>query len=413
MNLIKLSVKNALAKPLSSLLSIILFAFGVAVIISIILTSSVLKEEISKNAKGIDLVVGAKGSPLQIILSSIFHVDFPTGNITLKDANDLSKNRFISSAIPMSLGDSYKGYRIVGTTSDYLDLYNGVVKEGKLFDADMEAVVGAKVAEILQIEIGQKLESSHGLSEGGGAHEETPFEVVGVLEPSGNVIDQLIFVSVPSVWKVHESHEEDDHGHQHSDTSFLLPKMNFNVTEAQLEHESITSMLVQYRSPMAAVQLPRIVNKTSNLQAASPAYETARLFSIIGVGVEVVNILGLVIVIISASSIFIALLNSLKERKYELAIMRSLGASRIKIFLLILLEGFFLTICGLFAGFLLAHGGFVLLINALPELSISKTFFDQQEIVIIASGVIIGLVASLVPSIMAYRSDISETLAKA
>ncbi len=414
MNMITLSIKNVLNKPLSSLLSVILFGFGVTIITVILLTSSYLKNEISKNASGIDLVVGAKGSPLQIILCSIFHIDFPTGNISLADANQLAKNRLIAQAIPLSLGDSYKSYRIIGTTADYAELYQAKLAEGDWFGQDMQAVVGASAAKNEGIKPGDKLARAHGLSEGGSEHDEHPFQVVGVLEPTGTVIDQLILVSIESIWAVHQ-HEE-SHEHEGEDESKLhepivLKKLGLTITREQLEEEEITSILIKYRSPMAAVQLPRIVNGTSNLQAASPPYETARLFTIIGVGVDVVNILGIVVIIISASSVFIALINSLKERKYELAIIRSMGAGRWKVFFLVLTEGLMLTILGSVLGFGLAHSGFFLLIQSMEKLTTDGVFFVDSEYLIMAASLVVGIFASIIPATLAYRADISKTLA--
>lgn len=414
MNLFSLSIKNVLAKPLSSLLSVLLLGFGVAIIVSILLASSFLKNEIKKNAEGIDLVVGAKGSPLQIILASIFHIDFPTGNISLHDAHELTKNRLIKSAIPMSLGDSYQGYRIVGTTKSYADLYDVSLAEGEWFGAEMTATIGASVAKNLGITVGDEITSSHGLSEGGDGHDEHPFRVVGIMEPVGSVVDQLVLVSIHSVWAVHGSHEAHDHeaGGDHHE-KVMLKKLGVEVTNEQLREEDVTAVLIKYRSPMAAVQLPRIVNGTSNLQAASPPYETARLFNIIGVGVEVVNILGLVIIILSATSVFIALLNSLKERKYELAIMRSMGASRLKIFLLILLEGIILTIIGSLFGFLLAHVGFQVLTQSMEKIQGDGMFFVKEEYYVMLGSFLVGIFASIIPAFLAYKSDISETLSKA
>ena len=414
MNLITLSFKNVLAKPLSSLLSVLLFGFGVSIIVSILLVSTFLKNEISKNAQGVDLVVGAKGSPLQIILASIFHIDFPTGNIKLSDANQLVKNRLIESAIPLSLGDSYKGYRIVGTTKSYPELYQAVIAEGDWFAGDMTATVGATVARNTGLSLGDKLQSAHGLAEGGDAHDEHPFTVVGIMKPTGSALDQLILVSVGSVWEVHGSHGEHDHeGDSSAHQMVSLERLGLEVTNEQLENEEITSLLVKYRSPMAAVQLPRIVNGTSNLQAASPPYETARLFNIIGVGVDVVNVLALVIVILSATSVFIALFNSLKERKYELAIMRSMGASRLKIFALIISEGILLTIIGSLLGFGLAHLGFSVLNSSLDQVQSSGLFFISEEYLVMVGSLCVGIFASVIPAILAYRSDISETLARA
>ena len=408
MNVFSLGVKNIIAKPLSSMLSVLLFGFGICIVVVILLTSSFLKSEISKNAAGIDLVVGAKGSPLQIILASIFHVDFPTGNISLADVHSLTKNRLVESAIPLSLGDSYRGVRIVGTTSKYAELYNADLQEGGWFDHRMTVVAGANAAIDLGLTVGQQMSSDHGLAEGGTGHEAHPYVVAGILKPAGNVVDKLILTSIQSVWEVH-GHED-----EHSDTTTLIPldKLGLSVTKEQLKGEDITSVFLKYRSPLAAVQLPRIVNGTSNLQAASPPYETARLFSIIGTGVEVVNVLGVVIIVLSAISVFIALINSLKERKYELAIMRSMGASRAKIFVMILVEGFLLTMAGSLSGFVLAHAGFELLRGSTGQFGKAGLYAIDSEWYVLAGSLIVGIFASIIPAILAYRADISETLSK-
>ncbi|MBC6410301.1 MAG: ABC transporter permease [Ekhidna sp.] len=394
------------------MLSILLFGFGVSIIVLILLVSSFLKSEIAKNAQGIDLVVGAKGSPLQIILANIFHIDFPTGNIALRDADNLTKNRLIASAIPLSLGDSYKGYRIVGTTRKYPELYEAGLKEGEWFEEEMTAVIGAAIATELQLKIGDELESDHGLSANIGGHEEHPFTVAGILSPSGSMLDNLVLVSVESVWEVHSEHEE-EHKEVETEEIIRLEQLGLEVTSGQLETQEITSLLIKYRSPMAAVQLPRIVNGTSNLQAASPPYETARLFNIIGVGVDVVNILGIVIVVLSAGSVFIALFNSLKERKYELAIMRAMGAGRSKVFRLIMIEGLVLTAIGSLFGFGLAHFGFFMLSSYVEHTQSYRVFFVMDEYYVMSGSLVVGLLASVIPALLAYRDNISETLSKA
>ncbi len=405
MNVFLLSLKNVIAKPLSSLLSILLFGFGTCVIVVILLTSSFLKDEVTKNVGGIDLVVGAKGSPLQIILASIFHIDFPTGNISLHDANELTKNRFVASAVPLSLGDSFQDYRIVGTTKKYAELYQAELQTGDWHDDEMTVTIGANIAKTLGLRIGDELKSVHGLAEGGSGHDKHPFRVAGLLKPTGKVIDNLILTSVQSVWHVHESDV-------HEEGTIKLPRLALEVTENQLENEDITSLLIKYRSPMAAVQLPGIVNRTSNLQAASPPYEVSRLFNIIGVGAEVVNLLGLGIIVLSAVSVFIALINSLKERKYELAIMRSMGAGRSKIFIMILVEGIVLTITGSIFGFGMAHIGFFAMGSLIDEFNVSGLFFAEDELLVLIGSLMVGIFASIIPAIMAYYADISETLSK-
>jgi putative ABC transport system permease protein len=409
MNLLYLSYRSLIHRPLSSALSVLLFGFGISIIVLILLVSSHLKNEINRNASGIDLVIGAKGSPLQLILANIFHADFPTGNISLNEAAKLSKNRLIKSAIPLSLGDSYSGYRIVGTTSAYFDLYNASFQEGAWSGTEMQAVVGANVSNTLKFKMGDEFSSTHGLVESGAGHDDHPFRIVGILSASGTVLDDLIFVSIPSVWNVHG---HDAYENESAVEKINIPHLGIEVTQDQFDNEEITSLLINYSSPMGAIRLPQMVNKNSNFQAASPAFETARLFSLIGTGVDAMNILGIVIIVISAISVFISLVNSLKERKYELAIMRSMGAGKSQVFIHVIFEGMFLTVFGVLFGFGLAHFGFYLLGCFVETMKSTGFFFVSEEWNILIGSFVVGLLSAVVPAIMAYRTDISRTLAK-
>lgn len=406
MNIFSLSYKNVIARPLNSFLSFLLLGFGVSIVVLILLISSQLKSEISKNSKGIDLVVAAKGSPLQIILANIFHIDFPTGNISLKEASEISHNRYIQSAIPLSLGDSYNGFRIVGTTKAYGELYDMKVSEGAWFADHMEAIIGAEVARKLDLNIGDRITSQHGLSSDGDGHDDNPFVVTGIFESNSSVVDRLILVDLPSVWHVH-GHEDHE-----NDSLVSIAHLGIEVTREQLEQEEITSLLIKYRSPMGAVTLPRQINSNSNFQAASPAFETARLFNIIGVGVKVVNILGILIIIISAISVFIALLNSLKDRKYDIAIMRSMGASRAKVFLLIISEGMVISLASALVGLMIAHTLLFVIGWSIHGVDFSAWYLMSEEFLVLVGCLLVGLMASIIPAIFAYKTDISETLSK-
>ena len=404
MNLVYLSYKNIISRPLSSFLSWLLLTFGICIVVMIIQASSRLEQEVTKNASGIDLVIGAKGSPLQIILSSIFHIDFPTGNIDLKEAYAFTQNRYVKQSVPLSLGDSYQGYRIVGTNKGYAELYGAELVEGEWFEDKHEAVVGFKAAKELGLEPGSKFQSQHGMDEQGEDHDHH-FTVSGIMNETGTVIDDLLLVSLPSIWLVH-GHEK-----RSGDNTIQLEKWGFEVYEEEYETEQITSLLIQFRSPMGAVMLPNQINQRDNLQAASPAYETSRLFNILGVGIKVMNVIGLVIIVISAISVFISLLNSLKERRYEIAIMRTIGAGRKTVFSAILLEGFLITISGILSGLIFGH---LIIQFVFEQYAGSGSFMiPQNEWVLMIACVFIGILASLMPATMAYRTDISRTLSEA
>lgn len=415
MNLFVLSWNYIKSKPLNTALNILLMSLGIAIIMVLILLNSQLEDSLGKNKRGIDLVVGAKGSPLQLILANVYHIDFPTGNIKLDEARALSRNRLIKNVIPLALGDNYQGFRIVGTSHDYVNLYAAELNDGELWKYNLETVIGANVAQRQNLKVGDRFQGSHGMSVADMNHEEQEFEVVGVLEPSGSVLDNLILTNVESVWTVHNHSEveaEEEEGHEHEDK--ILGSAYASGLPQGDEDDEITAMLLKFRSPMGAVQLPRMINRDTNMQAASPAFETQRLFSLLGIGVDMLMAFAYIIVIISGLSIFISLYNALKDRKYDLAIMRSLGASQAKLFFHVILEGIIITVIGGMIGLLLGHGlmeGLASLYEKSDEIGITGLIFVNQELYVLLIAVGVGVLAAMIPAINAYRTDISKVLA--
>lgn len=415
MNLFILVWNYLKARPLNTALNIILLGLGIAMITILLLFNNQFQQKITENARGIDLVVGAKGSPLQLILCNIFHVDFPTGNINLIEAEKISKNRLVKKSIPLALGDSYNGYRIVGTTRDYAALYKAELSEGKWWKGDMEVTIGSTVAENLQLKINDTFTSTHGLTQDGHQHDEQKFVVTGIMQKSNTVVDNLILTNIESIWLVHDVHAGDeDHRIPQRDNASQIPSLLIPSVSALDSTKEITSLLIQYRSPMGAIQMPRWVNSQSSLQAASPAFETARLFSILGVGAEILMGFAYVLIFISGLSIFIALYNSLKERKYDLAIMRSMGAGKGMLFVSILMEGSVLTLMGSTTGIVMGH--LVLLImpvvfDKTQKAGISGLVFYPGEWIILSGSLLLGVFCAVIPAIQAYRTDISKVLA--
>lgn len=392
MSPLKISWKSLWSKPLSASLNIMLIAFGTGILTILLLASTQIEEKLNNNSKDIDLVVGAKGSPLQLILSSIYYIDFPTGNIPLKEANELSHNPFVKRATPLALGDNYNGMRIVGTDSNFISLYGLKIEKGKFWKADLEATIGTNVAKEQHLKVGDTFNGAHGLTNNNDVHKAHPYKVVGILTPQGNVTDNLILTNIASVWEMHE-----EEGHVED-----------------VEDREITSLLIQYRSPMSVAMFPRMVNQMTSLQSASPAMESTRLFSLIGVGVDTLQWFALLIMLIAAISVFVNLYNSLKERNYDLAIMRTLGASRTKLFIIVILEGLLLTIAGTIIGILLGHAVLELIghYQESSQAKLSGQIFITSELYLLLAGLCIGIFASIIPALQAYRSNISKILAK-
>ena len=420
MNIFKLSIKNIVSKPLNSILSLALLIFGIGIISLMLQLNSLIKTQMDNNLKGIDMVVGAKGSPLQLILSAVYHIDSPTGNISLEDAKKIKNNRMVGSSIDLLYGDNYKGYRIVGTEKKFLDLYNAKIKEGKKWNEPFEVVVGSKIYSKLNIKIDDELVSSHGLRETGEPHTDRLFKVVGLLEPSNSVIDQLIVTSPLSIWDLHDDHEhdeehEEEHDHEH-DEEHEEEHDHEHDEEHDHEHDDkeITAMLIKFKSPMNIIQFPRQINEDTNLQAAVPSYEISRLFKLFGFGIETLTYLAYLIIIVSAFSLFINLFNSMKERKYEMALIRTLGSSRRQLSMMIIFESLILTTVGFFIGLLVSRLG-VMFISSLMEESLNynlKSFgILNEELWLLGLSIVIGLISSIIPALQVYNLNISETLA--
>jgi putative ABC transport system permease protein len=400
-NLASLSASYLRARPLQTTLSLLLLALGVGTIVLLVLVVGQLEERMHRDARGIDLVVGAKGSPMQLMLAGIYHADAPTGNIPLAAVGPLSKNRFVKKAIPLALGDSWKGYRIVGAPKAYAEHYEAPLLAGRFYEKPMEAVLGAEVAARTGVGVGGTFVGAHGIgAEPGAEHAEAPYTVVGVLGKTGSVMDRLVLTSIQSVWQVHEEHQgpEDE-----ADRKALE------------EAREVTVVLIQYASPLAAATLPRQINSQSELQAASPAYETARLFRIVGVGVEALRGFALLLIAAAALSVFIALYTALEERRYDLAVMRTLGASPGKLFGLLMVEGVTLAIVGTLIGVALGHILATVLgawLEAQQQYPVSGLEWRAEELWLILVALTVGVIAALLPAWRAYRTEVSRTLAQ-
>ncbi len=396
MNIFKLSIKNLFYRPLSSLLSLLLLALGVSMISLLVLINSVVQDQMNNNLKGIDMVVGAKGSPLQLILSSVYHVDSPTGNISLKEARSIEKNPMVGNSVPLLYGDNYEGFRIVGTNEKFIELYNLSIENGFFWDNEFEVVIGKKIATKLKLNVGDKFFTSHGLRQTGEAHSDTPFTVVGITNFSNSVADQLILTSAESVWGVHGDYSHDNDEHNQDD-----------------DNKEITAMLIKFNSPMNIIQFPRYINENTNLQSAVPSYEISRLFKLFGFGIETINLLAYLIIIVSGISIFITLFNSMKERKYDMALIRTLGGSRLQLSSMLVYEALALTVSGFMLGISLSRLGLVF-ISSLMESSFNYSLNSytilNDELWLLAISILIGLIACLIPSIQVYKMDISKIL---
>ncbi|WP_395058572.1 ABC transporter permease [Polaromonas sp.] len=385
------------SRPLSAGLNLLLLSLGLASLSFVLLASHQIDKAFARDLAGIDVVVGAKGSPMQLILSGVFHIDAPTGNVPLAAVKQLEQHPQVAQLIPISLGDSYRGFRIVGSTPDYLRHYSADFAQGGVWSAPLQAVLGAQVAAQTGLKVGDRFAGSHGLAGGGDSHGQTPYVVSGVLAPGGSVLDRLVLTSLDSVWQVHESHT-------------ALDADDRKVMEDERE---VTLALIRYRTPLAAVTFPRFVNTTTEMQAAAPALEITRLLNLIGVGTDVLRALAGVLLLTAGLSVFIALWSAVRERRADLALLRMLGAPPRKVAALLLCEALWLALLATLIGVLAGQ-----------ELMAALAWFLQLDKSVLISGlawpaelwsvpalaVVVALLSALLPAYEAYRANVSELL---
>ncbi len=416
----KLAWKNIWFKPLNTVLSVILLTSSVAIITTLILVEKQFEEKFSSNIENVDLVLGAQGSPLQLILSSVYQVDTPPGNISYDSAKVWMNHPFVEKAIPLAFGDNYRGYKILGTTTDYLAKFNAKVIDGVLFEKNFEVVVGSEIAQKLNLQVGEEFFGSHGDAKEGEVHDNYAYKVVGIASKTGKVVDNLIVCTIPTVWQMHHQHEENpahgeeghihvegEHEHEHEEVDMTIKEPNMEIT----------AVLLKIRNQMAKLTWQRVIPQNTKMQAVSPAFEVNRLFGLFGIGVTALQYLAYGIMMISGISIFIALYTTLKERESEFALLRVNGARRFQLLKIVMMESLLLCVVGFIFGSILGRIALNMLSNASEadfKMSFDPyTFLWQKEGVLLVVTLLVGCIAALIPAIKAYNLNISKTLANA
>ncbi|WP_405414564.1 ABC transporter permease [Maribacter sp. Asnod1-A12] len=411
MNNWTLSLKNLLHKPLYAFLSIFALSISVGLLLGIQQLDISIQNQFENGLGDIEMVVGAKGSPLQLVLSSVLHIDNPTGNIPFSEVEKMSKNPMVKKAVPISYGDNYKGYRIVGSTFDFGDIYKAKLLKGREIENSMEAVLGNDVAQRSGLKIGDKFVSSHGLTQNSIEEHDQSFKVVGIYKTTHKVIDRLIVTNLESIWNVHEHGEEHieeendevDHRHEHE-------KEHDNHKE---DTKEITSILVSFKNPMGYMTFPRRINTTTNMQAALPKYELQRLFRFTGVGVKAISWIAYIILLISCITIFISIYKMVKERAFDLALMRTYGASNFQIIYIVALEGFVMVLASLLFGFLFSQLGLLFIVNMFKsqfQQDVVLTFSRNQMIETLLIVTVISILSILLAILPLLKMNISKII---
>ena len=449
---LNLARANLAHRPLASLLTVCMLSVAVALISLFLQTSAHVSQRIDRDLARVDLVVGAKGSPLQIILSSLLHVDVPTGNIPLTQAQAVMQHPLVAASVPIALGDSFRGFRLVGTTPEMLPLYGASLRQGRDWQARGDVVIGADIASSLGMTLGQRFVSVHGLgqSDAASAHDHAEYRVVGIAARSGTVLDRLILTSIDSVWAAHglapggldlhhgsESEDHHDHEHHREDHDYdhdhdTHHHERHTHEEGEDHHEvsdphegasslsladlrtlapeglEITALLVTYRSPIAAVRLTEDVQRMPGLQAASPAREITRLFQVSAGFLAAARMLAGLLLCIGGLSIFTALSSAAQQKTYDFALLRAMGGRPSFVLLSQLFEGGLLAILSAVTGIVGAHGalwGVSALSPAFASLGLDGSLWPFSELLLILGVLVLGAAAALWPALRAFRTD--------
>lgn len=422
-------------RKLTTVLTILSVGLAVGLISSVLTLRAETERRFEEEGQAFDFVVGANGSPLQLVLSSVYFMDNPVGNVPYMTYEKiLADTEFVANAYPIGMGDSYRGFRIVGTLPDLLDHtwkhpYTGeerdpfVLTEGsRVFGEPMEAVLGARAARDTGLQLGDTFVGTHGMMElpdsmQAVSHADMPYTVVGILEPSNSPFDRAIYCTLDSIWVAHAGHddgygddeEEDDHdhaGHDHGEEGHV---------HHEHEDEEITAVLVQLESPAYRFQYRDQLPLYGNVNGAVPIDEVNKLFQqVLEPAKTVMLAVGYLVVVISALSILIGLYLSILQRKRDLAIMRALGASSVEIFGSVIIEAFLVTLLGIISGWFIGQVvtwamGIVLARDY--GLVISAFRLSSEQITAFCTVGLVGLFAGILPAWQAYDSDVARDLA--
>jgi len=413
--LIKLAAKSLLQRRVSVLLTVMMIAISVFVLLSVDTIRYQAKDSFSKTVSGVDLIIGARTGQLNLLLYSVFHIGNATNNISWQSYQELANNRNVAWTIPMSLGDSHRGYRVVGTTTGLFKFFKYgqqqslAFNEGKPFDDLYDAVIGADVAKKLGYEVGSKIVLSHGIAKTSfSKHDDKPFTVSGILKPTGTPSDKTVYVSLQAIEAIHVNWTN----------GVKLPTALANqkpIDEAALTPKSITAFMVGLKSKLATFALQRQVNTFPEepLQAILPGATLVELWQMLG---SVEQILLLISILVLAGALFgmsNMLLVSMKERQHEMAVLRAIGASPLVVFLLIQLEAMLLVVSGVVVAVLALWLNMALFRDYIVSeygLFINQHPFSAHIVEDMGWVLLVSFVIAMIPAISAYRHSLHTHL---
>ena len=446
MPLWKIAYRSIQFRAVSSILTAFSMSLGVALIVTVIVIHGVLNDSFNKSAQGYDLIVAAKGSPLDVVLSSVFYLRAPVGDVPdtyLKMFQRGQYSHIIEEAIPISIGHHYRNVPIIGTAPEFFtklkymgnQTYKFSVGENIKFSDEFSAVIGSRASKRTGLRVGDTFIPEVAQNADCGLHE--PFKIAGVLAPTGTPNDSAIFVNIDGFYDMHGHVHADEDDASHDGVShdvhgqneprrysaiLLMTKQNAvkppqgTAVDPNSDDFNPSAMLDERAYVnIDAMKLPNVLEKSSDIQAVSPIREISMLLTNIIGNIQMVLIfLAVLVVVVAGIGMMVSIYNSMSERRQEIALMRALGARRLTVMTVILLESILLSLGGGALGLLFGHvliGAIGPWISEYTGIAIRFWNFQAAELVLIPGLILLASVVGFLPAAVAYKQDVATSLA--
>ena len=412
MAILGLAIKSFRNRKFTTGLTVLSIALSVMLLLGIEKIRHGAEASFTSTVSGTDLIIGARSSPVQLLLYSVFHIGNPTNNISRESYDTIADRPQVKWAIPLSLGDSHKGYRVVGTTAQFYEHYRFgnrqrlQLDDGKWFADTYQAVVGAEVASELGYRPGEKIVIAHGSGdESFITHDDRPFAVAGILKRTGTPVDRAVYVGLKGIDLIHQEFDGDEHDHD--------PLMVHDDHGETSEQGDLSAVLVGLTSRGAAVSMQRAVNEYDHepLTAIMPGVVLLEVWQMMSMVERILMIVSGFVVAVGLFSMLIILMTSLNERRREMAILRSVGARPAHVFVLIMGEAVFLTALAIAIGVAMVYGLMLLLqpwLESMYGLYVVFTWPSPTELLLLALIAVCGFIVGLIPGIRIYRYSLAD-----
>ncbi len=414
MTLLKIAAKSAWNRKISLSLAMISIAISILLLLGVDTIRKETKNTFINTISQTDLIIGARSGPVNLLLYSIFHIGDATNNVSYMAYQAISTMREVKWTVPISLGDSHQGFRVMGTNSDYFHYYRYAndralhIKQGSPFVDIYDTVIGYDVAQKLNYQLNDKIILTHGIVATKHAqHDDKPFSIVGILKKTGTPVDRTVFVSLQGIEAIHIDWQ--------SGTRSPLRISAEKASQMGLKPKSITAFMLGLKNKIDTFHLQRKINEyhDESLLAIMPGVTLARLWQSIGQFEQVLMIVSALVLITGLIGLLTTLLTTLNERRREMAVLRAVGAHAYHVIMLFMLESVFVVAGSCLLGVVLLYGMQYVLQPFIAEtygIHLGISLLDGQQILILMVAVLLSILLSLIPGLIAYKRSLQDGL---